>query len=150
MLHKNVMAINHVIIHRPIEEVARFAADPNSAPDWYRNIHEVNWLSTGGLELGSKIAFRARFLGRTLSYTYEIQEYIPGHRLTMSTTQGPFPMTTQYVWTATKSGHTKMTLKNSGQPTGFGWYLMPILRWSVNRANRKDLALLKSILETTP
>jgi len=144
---KLLTVINHVVINRPIGEVARYAAHPDSAPQWYTNIKEVTWLTSGEFSVGSIVAFRAEFLGKSLSYSYIIKEFIPGHRLVMTTAEGPFPMTTEYVWTATKDGHTKMTLKNSGKPTGFAWYVKPLLRWSMNRANQKDLRLLKSILE---
>lgn len=147
MSHSDLMVINHILIERPIEEVAQYAAHPDSATQWYANIKEVTWQTLGELTVGSVISFRAKFLGKSLTYSYVVKEYIPGHRLVMTTEQGPFPMTTEYVWTATKKGHTKMTIKNSGNPTGFAWYARPLLRWSMNRANQKDLRLLKSILE---
>ena len=37
------------------------------------------------------MAFVATFLGRTLSYTYEVVELIVGQRLTMRTAEGPLP-----------------------------------------------------------
>ena len=40
----------------------------------------------------SGTAFEARFLGRSLAYTYEIRELEPGVRLVMSTDEGPFAM----------------------------------------------------------
>ena len=36
----------------------------------------------------------ARFLGRTIDYTYEVTELVEGERMTMTTASGPFPMTT--------------------------------------------------------
>lgn len=40
--------------------------------------------------VGSRMRFVARFLGRTLEYTYEVREVEPGRRFVMSTAQGPF------------------------------------------------------------
>ena len=51
------------------------------------------------LTIGTRLAFVARFLGRTLSYTYEVTDFIPGERLVMATAEGPFPMETTYAWT---------------------------------------------------
>lgn len=147
MSQKQMKVINHLLIKRPIEEVATYAAHPDSAPQWYANIKEVTWHTPGQLEVGSVVAFKAKFLGKSLEYSYVIKEYVPGKSLVMTTAQGPFPMTTQYVWRATKQGYTKMTIKNSGQPSGFAWYAKPLLRWSMNRANQKDLRRLKTILE---
>jgi hypothetical protein len=90
------------------------------------------------------VAFVARFLGRRLAYDYELIELEPGSRLVMRARQGPFPMETTYTWEP-RNGGTHMTLRNRGEPAGFSKLLAPAIR----RANRKDLAKLRSILEAT-
>jgi hypothetical protein len=42
-----------------------------------------------------------------------------------------------------------MTLRNRGEPSGFGKVSAPIMARAMRRANRKDLAQLKHILEST-
>jgi hypothetical protein len=93
------------------------------------------------------VAFVARFLGRRLAYTYEIRELVAGERLVMSTAQGPFPMETTYTFETTPSGATRMSLRNRGEPSGFAGVAAPLMAAAVRRANRKDLARLKQILE---
>jgi uncharacterized membrane protein len=139
--------LTETTIDRPVEAVARFAADPDNAPAWYTNIKSVEWLTPRPLQAGSRIAFRARFLGRELSYTYEIAELVPGRRLVMRTAEGPFPMETTYTWAAAGADGTHVTLRNRGTPAGFSHLLAPIMALAVRRANLKDLALLKTILE---
>ena len=134
-------------IQRPRADVAAYAADPDNAPEWYENIERVEWESPKPLAIGSRIAFVARFLGRTLEYTYEITELLAGERLVMSTAQGPFPMETTYTWRDTSSGGTHMTLRNRGRPAGFSKLMSPLMASAARRANRKDLARLKRILE---
>lgn len=95
------------------------------------------------------MAFVAHFLGRRLAYTYKIIDFVPGQRLVMRTAQGPFPMETTYTWTAVGDGTTTMTLRNSGQPAGFSKLLGPFMVSAMRRANRKDLATLDRILEST-
>ena len=96
---------------------------------------------------GSRVAFTARFLGRPLAYTYEITEFVPAERLVMRTAQGPFPMETTYTWQALDDHSTRMTLRNRGEPTGFSLLAGSVMTAAMRRANRKDLANLRQILE---
>jgi hypothetical protein len=89
----------------------------------------------------------ANFLGRRIAYTYEVREILPDEQFVMSTAQGPFPMQTTYAWQDTPSGGTMMTLRNEGAPTGFGKVAAPVMASAMRRANQKDLARLKRILE---
>jgi uncharacterized membrane protein len=134
-------------IARPREDVAAYAADPGNAPEWYESIERVEWETEPPIAVGSRVAFVARFLGRRLAYTYEIRELAPGERLVMSTSQGPFPMETTYEWSDAPGGVTRMTLRNRGRPSGFATIAAPALAAAMRRANRKDLARLKRMLE---
>lgn len=133
-------------IRRPREAVAAFAADPENAPAWYSNIRAVSLESSRPLSVGSKVAFRAQFLGKALEYVYEFTELDPGRKLVMRTAQGPFPMRTTYTWADT-SGGTHMTLRNTGNPAGFSAVASLVMAPMMRRAMRKDLAKLKSLLE---
>ena len=65
----------------------------------------------------------------------------------MRTASGPFPMETTYRWAPLGPTRTRMTLQNRGSPTGFSKLVAPFMAAAVRRANRKDLTLLKSVLE---
>jgi hypothetical protein len=92
----------------------------------------------------------AQFLGKRLSYTYEIMEFIPGARLVMRTAEGPFPMETTYTWESVDSGSTRMILRNRGTPAGFSRLAAPFMAMAMRKANRNDLARLKKLLEAKP
>lgn len=143
-----VDVLTHIDIDRPVQEVAAYAADPNHAPAWYQNIKSVEWQTDGGLQVGARVAFVAEFLGRRLAYTYEIAEFAPMNRLVMRTASGPFPMETTYVWHELGPGRTRMTLRNRGNPSGFSRWVAPFMAIAMRRANRKDLASLKHMLES--
>ncbi len=134
-------------IDRPRSEVAAYAADPDNATSWYENIKGVEWKSRKPLRVGSKIGFFAQFLGRRLTYTYEVKEFVPGELLKMRTDEGPFAMETTYTWEDAAIGGTKMTLRNRGEPSGFSKVAAPMMATAIRRANRKDLDRLKLILE---
>jgi uncharacterized membrane protein len=136
-----------VEIARPRTEVSAFAADPDNATTWYENIKSVEWRTSPPLDVGSQIEFVATFLGRRLAYTYEVVEHSPGERFVMRTADGPFPMETTYAWRDAPGGGTRMTLRNAGQPAGFGKIAAPVMARAMRHANTKDLRRLKTILE---
>jgi uncharacterized membrane protein len=138
----------HAEIDRPRPVVAAYCCDPDNATAWYANIKAVQWETAKPVTLGSRFKFTSGFLGRTLSYTYEVVELEPEQRFVMRATQGPFPMETTYAWEDGSDGSTWMTLRNRGEPTAFAALATPIVATAIRRATTKDLARLKSILES--
>jgi hypothetical protein len=136
-------------IDRPRSEVAAYAADPDNATAWYENIKTVRWETPRPAGVGTKVSFVARFLGRRLEYVYEVVESEPGERFVMRTANGPFPMETSYLWQDNVFGGTTMTLRNTGEPSGFSKMAAPVVVSAMRRANRRDLARLKSVLEAS-
>jgi uncharacterized membrane protein len=138
-----------VQIERPRDEVAAFASNPENATAWYKNIKSVEWKTPRPVTAGSRIAFVAQFLGRRITYTYEVRELVPARRMVMATTEGPFAMETTYEWSDTPGGATKMVLRNRGVPSGFSKVATPMMVRAMRRANLADLARLKHILEAS-
>ena len=137
-----------IVIDRPVDVVAGYAGDPSNAPEWYVNIEAVTWRTPPPMAEGSELEFVARFLGRRLAYTYEVVELVPRARLVMRTAEGPFPMETTYTWAPLDDGHTAMTLRNRGEPSGFASLTAPMMAAAMRRANTKDLRRLKDLLES--
>lgn len=145
----NVDVVTEIEIDRPVDVVAAYSADPSNAPQWYDRIASIEWKTSPPVQLGSQTAFVARFLGRRLAYTYEVVDFAPSERLVMKTSEGPFPMETTYKWSAAGPSATRMTLRNRGEPAGFSKLTAPLMAPAMRRANRRDLAKLKAILEST-
>ena len=143
----NVDVQTEIDIDRPRDQVAGFVSDPDNATAWYQNIKSVEWETAKPATVGSRIAFVANFLGRRLAYTYEVKELVPGRRFVMATAEGPFAMETTYEWADAGDGRTHMTLRNKGNPTGFAKLSAPMMAAAMKRANTKDLARLKQLLE---
>lgn len=142
-----VDVFTEININCPIGKVADYAANPDNAPEWYVNIDSAEWQSPKPLRVGTQIAFKAKFLGRDLSYVYEITELNPGQKLVMKTANGPFPMETTYDWEKIDENQTRMTLRNRGNPTGFSKLFTPFMSTMMKKANMKDLRKIKAILE---
>jgi uncharacterized membrane protein len=143
----SVDVTTEILIERPPGVVSVYACDPANAPAWYGNIKSIEWKSEPLVHVGSRIAFVAEFLGKRLEYTYEIAEYEPGERFVMRTHEGPFPMETTYTFEETRDGHTQMTLRNHGEPSGAFKLMAPMIQAALRTANEKDLTRLKDILE---
>ncbi len=132
-----VDVVTEIIILKPVEIVAEYAANPDNAPAWYNNINSVGWHTPRPLKIGSLVAFKAKFVGRQLAYIYEFVEWIPNQKLVMQTVDGPFPMQTTYTWTAIDEQTTRMTLRNKV-------FMAKMMR----KANNKDLEKIKQVLES--
>jgi len=141
----HVRVSSAIEIERPRSEVAAFAIDPARACEWYGDVKHVKW-NGQPVAVGSRLAFVAAFLGKESDYIYEVTELVPGERYAMTRAEGPFPMETVFWWEDVGEGGTRMTLQSSGQPTGLSLLLAPLLRSSMKRSGRKDLARLKTIL----
>lgn len=142
-----VDVVSDIVIDRPLRVVAEFTADPSHAPQWYANIDAVVWETDPPARLGSRMSFVARFVGRRLTYTYEIVEFERGDRLVMRTADGPFPMETTYQWEPIDGSRTRMILRNRGKPSGFAEVGAPMMAAALRRANRQDLIAVKRLLE---
>lgn len=140
--------LTEITIASPIEKVAQYAINPDNAPNWYVNIKSAKWKTPKPLTVGSQIIFKSRFLGRRLFYIYEVVELIPNQKLVMQTADGPFPMETTYTWVAVNDKGTRMTLRNTGNPSGFSKFLSPFMALIIRKTNKKDLKKIKAIIES--
>lgn len=57
------------------------------------------------------------------------------------------PPSPAYAWQDAPAGGTTMALRNEGTPSGFGKVAAPVMAAAMRRANQKDLARFKGILE---
>lgn len=143
----SVDVASQIEIERPAGIVSAYVSDPANATAWHDHIKASSWASAPGPHVGARIAFVVEFLGRRLDFTYEIVEFSPGEKLVMRSVEGPFPMETVYAFEETRDGHTRMTMRNHGQPTGVSKLMTPMIATTLRSASERDLARLKEILE---
>jgi uncharacterized membrane protein len=139
--------VSEILIERPPGIVSAYVSDPANATTWHDHIKSAAWTSEPIVHVGSRIAIVAELLGRKLEFTYEIVAFTPGEKLVMRSVEGPFPMETIYGFEETRDGHTRMTMRNHGAPSGVSKLMTPMIVTSMRHAGEKDLAKLKDILE---
>jgi uncharacterized membrane protein len=142
-----VDVVTAIDISAPIRNVVAYAMNQDHAPEWYINIKSVEWQTPKPMVIGSKFAFVAHFLGRQLSYIYEVVE-LSDKSMVMRTADGPFPMETTYQFEEVNDHTTRMTLRNRGTPSGFSKLFAPFMAAMMRKANKKDLRALKAIVES--
>jgi uncharacterized membrane protein len=136
-----------ILIERPPGIVSAYVSDPANAPSWHDHIKSAGWASEPLPHVGSRLSVTAEFLGRTVTFLYEIVEFTPGEKLVMRSVEGPFPMETTYAFDETRDGHTQMTMRNRGEPSGMSKLMAPLIATTLRTASEKNLARLKAILE---
>jgi uncharacterized membrane protein len=143
----SVDVTNEILIERAPGIVSAYVSDPSNAPTWHDHIKSAMWTSEPIAHVGSRIAIVVELLGRKFEFTYEIVEFTPGEKLMMRSIEGPFPMETVYSFEETRDGHTRMTMRNHGEPAGVSKLMTPMIVTTMRHAGEKDLAKLKDILE---
>lgn len=140
--------VTNIIINRPLDTVADFAANPDNASQWNFNTESVKWKTPRPLTVGSKIVFKTQFLRKKLIYIYVITEYIPGQKLVMRTAEAPFPRQTTYTWQPEANDQTRMSLHNNGHLAGVLKLFSPLIKTIMKKESNRDLKKIKQILES--
>ena len=141
-----VDVVTSIVIKAPIEKVTAYAMNQDNAPEWYVNIKSIKWHTPKPLQLGSRFAFVAHFLGRKLNYIYEVVR-LSDTEMVMRTADGPFPMETTYRFEKIDGNTTRMILQNRGKPLGFSKLFSPFISLMMRKANTNDLKSIKQIIE---
>jgi hypothetical protein len=131
-------------VRRPAEEVAAYLFDASHDPEWIGGIREVEPPATG-VEVGTRVARVATFMGRRIDYVLEVAELIPGRRLAMRSVKAPFPMNVTYE-IAPEGDGSRVALGVSGGSYGMRLF-EPLVAAMVRRNLRADLRRLRRRLE---
>lgn len=138
-----------VTIARPREIVADYAVDPDHIMAWYQAVESMRWETEPPLQVGTRLALEAHFVGRHLAYTLEVREHTPGEHFRMVTVAGPIEMDVTYTFTDTPDGGTLVRLHYVGGPRRAAAKLAgPLLARALRRALQRDLTLLKARVES--
>lgn len=134
-------------IDRPAEDVFAFVAEVANNPRWQRGQRSCRWTTGPPLRVGSSYDQRARFLGRDLVNSFQVDDLDPGRRIRFTSTGGTFPLTITRSVEPIHAERARFTEHVDGGPRGAFRVAEPLLRRMVERAIRRDLPRLKRLLE---
>ncbi len=134
------------VIARPRPEVARYAMDWRNDPDWIGGISSARLITSEPLEVGSRVARVAGFLGRRIDYVLEVSELEPDARMVMRSVKAPFPMVVRYEFADAGAGSTRVAIHIGGDASGFYKLAAPLMARQVKGSISGDLERLDRLL----
>jgi uncharacterized protein YndB with AHSA1/START domain len=136
---------NTVTIQRPCAEVFAFLADFENLPRWNYAISRTQKLSDGPVGVGTRY-LQARTLPTPSEQTFEVSEYQPDRRVSVTGTFGPFPGRVTYELEPVGDA-TRLTNTMDLEPTGLLRLAAPLATTRVKAAVAQNLHTLKELLE---
>jgi uncharacterized membrane protein len=136
-----------VDIDRPSDQVFAFLADASNNTRWQKGMRSCQWTSAGPIAVGSTYEQEASFMGRTIRSSFEVTELDPGHQVTITSTNGTFPIMVTRSVDRLDVDACRARARISGGPTGIGRIFDPITQLLVQSSVRRDYRRLKELLE---
>ncbi len=137
------------IIERPIAEVWAYIEDPRNELEWQSAARERAPLDDSPTGKGTRFRGVDGFLGRKLTFVWEVTEHEPEDCLVIRAAEGPMEAEIGFELTPVDGG-TKVTYRGEAE-NGFGGLfgrlLDPVVERIFQRESQTDLAKLKAILE---
>lgn len=138
---------NEIVINKPILEVSNYSADPTNSIKWCKRIISIQWKTPKPIQLNSKIAYKSKFIGAVISYTYEVVFFEENKKLMLKIKEGMLPLSTTFAWNSIDENTTIMTITTIGKLKMFSTILSPFASSIMKQRNKKDLKKLKETLE---
>lgn len=136
----------------PPEQAWAVIADFARNPDWQGGMESCTWLTEPPVTVGSRYQQEARFLGRTITTTFEVVALDePGEQgrasITIHSIVSTFPLqVTRTVEPAADGCH--VGARVAGQPSGWMGWFGPVMAAMVQRSVDADYRRLRELLET--
>jgi uncharacterized protein YndB with AHSA1/START domain len=114
-------------------------------PDWNPSVVEVN-CANGSLEIGSKVVYVGKFLGRRFTSEAQVTEFVPSTKYSSKTVSAPFQLDISN--TLTSLGDvTHLTSDFRGESRGFFKLAEPVMVRLTKKLFETSMDNLKALLE---
>jgi carbon monoxide dehydrogenase subunit G len=139
-----------IVIQRPLGEVWAFLIDFPRVATWERGILEVRQTSPEPSGLGTTLLVRRVYFGRETQVACQITAWDARQGVTMDLRGGPLRhASVRYAVEPVGSAETKVTYTGSGELIPTLQMLTPLMPALGRSDERKNLAKLKRLLETS-
>lgn len=142
-----IESISTIIVEQSIEKCYNYTCDPYNTPEWYSNVLEAHSDPFSDIKEGSIVRLKTEIMGKNHDFEYTIHTLIPHSLLVMHAENGPFPMTSEYKFTAINTQETEVTIINKAEPKNVPFFLVGMVKNKVQETMDSDIKTLKSILE---
>ncbi len=131
-------------IERPVETVWGYLTDLHNSKDWSTEV--VDTVYSGPIRLGATGVDTRRWGKRELQMNWEVTEFQPPRLMTLKYGP-PLNAVAQFTFEPTTTGGTRVACGTTLKPTGWMRLLAPIIAAEGRRADEKQFAKAKAILE---
>jgi hypothetical protein len=138
------------MIDRPAAEVFAFVAVDHCTnhPRWDPSVLRMVPPAGGVMELGARLDIVRRTLGREETLTFEVTEWEPPSRMTITTRSPNFDLSLASDLEALAGGRTRLVLNAVARISGPRVLLVPIMKVKFGAEIRLNLVRIKRFVET--
>jgi uncharacterized membrane protein len=136
-----------LLIDRPVADVFAFLSNLNNLPRWQNMIREVKPANDKASGLGAAFTAKGEVMGRSIDGTLEVVEYEPGVRFGYKAKMGPAGIQASVTFKPAGTG-TKLSLSANAEPAGIFKLAEGALQGQLKSQMEKNLANLKTLLES--
>jgi uncharacterized membrane protein len=134
-------------INRPLEEVFDYVSDVGNYPEWMAHALEVFKDTEGPPQQNDRFIVAIRSVGRRFETPYERTSYEANRRYTDRAVGGPIPNQRWDCIFQEVAGGTRLMRAVDAEAGGLLKLLEPLQKRAAERQLRKDLQMLKDVLE---
>ena len=137
------------VIHRPVEDVFAYVANPENFSSWDPAVLEARQTSAGPIDKGATVQIVVKLLGRRMAMGQEVIAYEPNRQIAYRVTSGPIPVEYRYSFEPIEGG-TRISCATeavSEKAVSFFKLAEPIMMRTARRNVETALANLKDLLE---
>jgi uncharacterized protein YndB with AHSA1/START domain len=136
-----------VVVNQPIEKVFKFVTTPENDAQWMIGVESRDHTPGEPAGVGSTSQSEMRFLGVSVTVTWEVIGYEPPTKIAVKTIEGPIPVEAEYTFEAVDEDTTKVSVRGEADVSGIFSLAEPLVERMATRQWDASFENLKDVLE---